>query len=127
MFKQNKNQNSQKLETCYTTKNTFKLLWKCIRFFFLNISLCKLTSIQQQVGLQRFLRLFLTDIVVRLPLHSSIVQHCFRGDGCMRDRESVFSLIWNGDKKIKSIRLSEERRKKIADVTNKNTKNLPKA
>ena len=45
----------------------------------------------------------------------------------MRDRESVFSLIWNGDKKIKSIRLSEERRKKIADVTYKNTKNLPKA
>lgn len=123
MFKQNKNQNSQKLETCYTTKNTFKLLWKCIRFFFLNISLCKLTSIQQQVGLQRFLRLFLTDIVVRLPLHSSIIQHCFGGDGCMR-----VCFHWSEMETRKKNRLDyRKKEEKIADVTNKNTKKIAKS
>ena len=126
MFKQNKNQNSQKLETCYITKNTFKLLWKCIRFFFWNISLCKLTSIQQQVGLQRFLRLFLTDIVVRLPLHSSIVQHCFRGDGCMRDRESMFSLIWNGDKKKNQLDYRKKEEKKLRTLLIKTQKTCQK-
>ena len=89
-------------------------------FFFWNISLCKLTSIQQQVGLQRFLRLFWQTSL--LDFHSSALLWW----RWVYERLRVFSLIWNGDKKKKSIRLSEERRKKLRTLLIKTQKTCQK-